>query len=85
MSNASVGRLNLRIVVPITGWRPDFEFLHWFVHLDPNADNGLTKESGADAFRVKSLSLDRFRTRLGILTPEETADIAAAIATCVGV
>ena len=84
MSQDSVGRLNLRIVVPITGWRPDFDFLRWFVRLAPSADNGLSKESGADTFQIKSLSLDRFRTRMGILTSEETANIAAAIADCVG-
>ena len=79
-----VGRLNLRIVVPITGWRPDFDFLRWFVRLDPSTENGLSKVSGADTFQVKSLSLDRFRTRMGILTPEQTANIAAAIAESVG-
>jgi mRNA interferase MazF len=84
MNNERVGRLHLRIVVPITGWRPGYEFYRWFVHLAPTAENGLTKESGADAFQVKSHSLNRFRTRLGILTPEETEDIAAAIASCVG-
>ena len=84
MSTELVGRLDLRIVVPITGWRPDYEPYRWFVRLDPTAENGLTKESGADAFQVKSLSLDRFRNRLGVLTPAETEDIAAAIATCVG-
>ena len=84
MNNELVGRLDLRIVVPITRWRPDFDLYRWFVHLDPTAENGLIKESGADAFQVKSLSLDRFRNRLGILTPAETEDIAAAIATRVG-
>ncbi len=84
MSDRTTGRLSLRIVVPITGWLPIFASYDWFVHLDPTAENGLTKESGADAFQVKSLSLDRFRSRLGILTPTETEDIAIAIANCVG-
>ena len=84
MNDDDVGRLNLRIVVPITEWRPAYAPYRWFVHLDPTPENGLSKESGADAFQVKSLSLKRFRARLGILTPQETEDIAAAIATCVG-
>lgn len=84
MNDPSVGRLSLRIVVPITGWRREYATYDWFVPLEPTAENGLTKESGADAFQVKSFSLDRFRSRLGILTPEETEDIAAAVATCVG-
>ena len=50
VSGPSVGRLNLRIVVPITGWSPPFDRFAWFVHLVPTTDNGLSKESGVDAF-----------------------------------
>ena len=84
MSGPSVGRMSLRIVVPITAWSPRFERFAWFVHLGPTTENGLSKESGADAFQVKSVSLDRFRTRMGTLTPEEVASVAFAIALCVG-
>jgi mRNA interferase MazF len=58
--------------------------LPWFVRLTPTATNGLTKESGADAFQVKSVSETRFLDRLGELTPDELDDIANAIAVCVG-
>jgi mRNA-degrading endonuclease toxin of MazEF toxin-antitoxin module len=44
----------------------------------------LTKDSGADAFQVKSVSETRFLDRLGELTPGQLDDIAAAIAICVG-
>ena len=84
MNDDDVGRLNLRIVVPITEWRPAYAPYRWFVHLDPTPENGLSKESGADAFQVKSLSLNRVRDRLGILTAAETEEIAATIANCVG-
>ncbi|MBF6592001.1 MAG: type II toxin-antitoxin system PemK/MazF family toxin [Ktedonobacterales bacterium] len=46
--------------------------------------NGLRKDSGADAFQVKSVSHDRLVRRLGALAPAEMAEIAAAIALCVG-
>ena len=84
MTDPKVGRLNLHIVVPITAWKPLYETYAWFVHLDPTTENGLNKESGAGAFQVKSLSFDRFRSRLGMLTETEIETIAAAIATCVG-
>jgi mRNA interferase MazF len=84
MNDQSRGRLNLRIVVPITGWLPRYAAYDWFVRLDPTPENGLSKESGADALQVKSFSLSRFRSRLGILTPEQMEDLAAAIALCVG-
>jgi hypothetical protein len=66
-----VGRLPLRIVVPITEWKDVFAKFSWFVHLPPTAENGLVKESGADAFQIKSLSEDRFVRNLGRSTAEQ--------------
>jgi mRNA interferase MazF len=54
------------------------------VYLAPTPTNGLTKDSGADAFQVKSVSETRFLDRLGELTPSQLDDIANAIAVCVG-
>ncbi len=51
--------------------------------LTPTPTNGLTKESGADAFQVKSVRR-AFLDRLGELTPGQMDDIANAIAICVG-
>src|SRR5262245_22533474 len=84
VSVPEVGRLPLRIVVPLTGWDIRYESFIWFVHVLPTPENGLTKESGADAFQVKSLALQRFQSRLGSLTAEQMSDIAAANALCVG-
>lgn len=54
------------------------------IQLTPKTDNGLTKLSAADAFQVKSLSMYRLQERIGRLTDEQTDEIAAAIALCVG-
>lgn len=80
----SVGRLPLRIVVPITDWKPQFAQFPWFVRLSATKANGLTKESGADAFQVKSISENRFEKHLGVVTDSQVEDIASAIALCVG-
>ena len=80
-----VGRLPLAIVVPVTEWQEIYGHRSWFVRLDATAQNGLSKESGADAFQVKSISELRFVRRLGKLTDEETDLIGEAIALCVGV
>jgi mRNA interferase MazF len=84
VSASAVGRLPLHIVVPITDWKPLYTSFPWFVPLSPTATNGLTKNSGADAFQIKSLSRDRFVAKLGNLTPAEMDRIAAAVALCVG-
>src|SRR5262245_23809086 len=85
VSEDSIGRLKLKIVVPITEWKTRYSSLRWFVHLAPTPTNGLTKDSGADAFQVKSVSENRFLDRLGELTANEMDEIANAIAICVGV
>ena len=79
-----VGRLPLCIVVPITDWKPVFARFSWFVRLAPTAENGLVKESGADAFQVKSVSESRLIRKLGQITFDQANEIAAAIALCVG-
>ena len=85
ISEDAIGRLPLRIVVPITQWTARYAGYPWFVRIAPTSTNGLSKESGADAFQVKSISEKRFARRRGALTTAELDDIAAAIAICVGV
>src|SRR5690242_3488313 len=53
----TVGKLPLRLVVPVTDWKPQYAAYPWFVELPATRANGLAKDSGADAFQVKSVSL----------------------------
>ena len=80
----SVGRLPLRIIVPLTDWQSLFAKLPWFVMIPQSAANGLAKDSGADAFQVKSVSENRFVRRIGRVSDQQLEEIAAAIALCVG-
>ena len=79
-----VGKLPLRIVVPITNWSDRFSRGQWFVHILPNPANGLTRPSGADAFQIKSVSLDRFVGRLGVVSPVLVDEVASAVGLCIG-
>jgi mRNA interferase MazF len=80
----TIGRLPLRIVVPLTDWQPAFAQFPWFVYLPASPANGLTKDSGADTFQVKSVSENRFVRCLGVVTSTQLADVASAVALCVG-
>jgi mRNA interferase MazF len=80
----TIGRLPLRIVVPLTDWQDPFAQLPWFVALPASPSNGLTKDSGADAFQVKSISESRIVRYLGHVTNAQLDDIASAVAMCVG-
>lgn len=80
----SVGRLPLRLVVPITDWKTAFHASSWLVRLPASNSNGLHKDSCADAFQCKSASINRFSRKIGAVTPTELRKIASAIALCVG-
>jgi mRNA interferase MazF len=80
----SIGRLPLRLVVPITDWKPHYVSFPWFTELTTDVTNGLSKDSGADAFQIKSVSLSRFVRQLGVVTPAQLDAVASAIALCVG-
>lgn len=80
----SIGRLPLRIVVPLTDWQPSFGAFPWFVFIAASQLSGLNKDSGADAFQVKSVSENRLLRQIGKVTDDQMEEIAAAIALCVG-
>jgi mRNA interferase MazF len=80
----SIGRLPLRLVVPLTDWKPQYKTLPWFVPIPADKGNGLSKDSGADAFQTKSVSLARLVKPLGSVSAAQVDSVAAAIALCVG-
>ncbi len=84
VSDNSVGKLPLRIVVPITDWKDRYGNSPWFTELQPTTNNGLSKKSGADGFSIKSVSLNRFSKKLGAVTVDELQDIHYTIVFCLG-
>ncbi len=70
----------LRIVVPLTDWKPAFEQHYSKVQITASKVNGLPKDSAADVFQMKSVSLFRFdNQRIGCVTKAELDDICVAI------
>jgi mRNA interferase MazF len=79
-----MGRNQLKVVVPIIGWKPHYTQYLWMFRLVPSKTNGLTKESGADASQVKSVSVVRFGEQMGSVTGDELDEILAAVALVIG-
>ena len=80
----TIGRLPLRIVVPITDWKLHHARFPWFVKLPATPANRLAKDSGADTFQTKSVAESRFVRWLGNVTPTQLDEVASTIALCVG-
>jgi mRNA interferase MazF len=80
ISSDFIGKLPLKLVVPITDWKPSFASDLWHVRLDPTLQNGLSKLSAADALQSRSIDIRRFIRKMGILPESDLQEIARAIA-----
>ena len=83
IGDETLGRLPVRIVVPITGWNERYAQHPWMTALRPHPNNGLTKPSAADALRIRTVSVGRFTERLGTLPAAVLDEIASSVALCV--
>jgi mRNA interferase MazF len=63
----AVGRLPLKIIVPLTDWKERYKVAPWMVKLTPDKKNKLKKSSSADCFQVRSLSETRFMKKIRIV------------------
>ena len=77
--NNTVGVLPLKIVIPITD--PAAKIQSWHVPLIPSGENGLTKISVADCFQIKSVSKNRIKQKIGVLSESELASVKIALVT----
>ena len=79
VSNDAMGKLPLKIIVPITGWDEKFKQADWHVFLQANRTNGLSKDSSADTFQVRSISERRLVKKLGKVGEKEMQQIQAGL------
>ena len=75
VSNDLMGKLPLKIIVPITGWRESFTAAPWHVQIEAKAETGLQKTSSADTYQIRSVSDQRLVKRLGCLPREGMGNI----------
>ncbi len=79
VNDDALGKLPLKIVVPITDWKDRYEIAPWMVKIEPAAENGLSKISSADCFQIRSVSQERLIKKLGYLNSETHNEIKQAI------
>lgn len=79
VSSNTLGKLPLKLVVPITDWKNSFINNLWHIEINPDNNNGLIKKSVADALQTRSIDLKRFMQKLGNLPSEKLKQINTAI------
>ena len=75
VNDDTLGKLPLKIIVPITDWKDRYEIAPWMVKIIPNQINGLAKDSSADCFQIRSVSQDRFVRKIGKVSESIMDDI----------
>jgi len=82
LSANTIRALQVRVVVPLTGWQDAFTSTPWKVRIEPEGRNSLTKPSAADGLQMRCLSLERFSERRGSLSKSQVEEIIAAVNFC---
>lgn len=79
INDDAIGVLPLRVIVPITGWKDQFQDAPWMVKLEPDPKNNLQKISVADCFQIGSVSTQRFVRKIGAVSAENLEQIKEAV------
>lgn len=74
------GKLPLRIVAPVTDWKPQYERIAWLIKIEPDKTSKLTKTSAIDAFQVRCIAEQRFVKQIGIVPSEIMTELTDALA-----
>lgn len=75
-----LGRLPLKIIVPLTDWKDRYATAAWMVKVDPDRLNKLSKPSAADCFQVRSVAQERLIKKIGSLDANAMNQIRRALA-----
>lgn len=80
-----LGKLPLKIIVPLTDWKDRYEIAPWMVKITPDKDNNLSKASSADCFQIRSVAEERLIKRLGSVGINSMHNIRMALASVLNI
>ncbi|EJF07780.1 growth inhibitor [Thiovulum sp. ES] len=74
-----IGKLPLKIIAPITDFKPHYIAVPWFVKIEPHRQNGLKKISVIDTFQVRSVDEQRLTEKIGEVSESEMEKVKEAL------
>jgi mRNA interferase MazF len=80
VSSDGLRKLPLRLVAPVTEWKPQFESNFWHVRISRGGLTGLSKVSAIDVLQLRGLDVNRFIKRLGSAPANILDEVASAVA-----
>jgi len=79
-----LGKLPLKVIVPVTDWKEHYSMAPWMVVINPSDQNGLAKKSSIDCFQIRSVSKNRLVKRIGNITFSEMLQVQEGITKVIG-
>lgn len=67
VNDNALGKLPLKVIVPLTDWKDHYSIAPWMVKVSPDTYNNLTKDSAADCFQIRSVAEEPLIKKLGIV------------------
>ena len=80
-----MGKLPLRIIAPITAWRPHYRLADWMVKVDAGEPSNLDKDSSVDTFQIRSIDEKRMISRIGCLTEAQLDTVERSMKTVLAI
>ncbi len=80
VNDSALGKLPLKIIVPLTDWKDRYEFAPWMVKVKPDKYNKLSKDSSADCFQIRSVADERLIKPVGLVSVDVLHKIRKALA-----
>lgn len=79
VNDNSLGKLPLKIVVPLTDWKDRYALAPWMVRVEPDNNSNLSKPSAADCFQIRSISEQRCIKKIGEVDIDIMVNIRRAL------
>jgi len=80
VNDDALGKLPLKIIVPLTDWKEHYSVAPWMIPIAPSVQNGLMKKSSIDCFQIRSVSEARLLKQIGNITFAEVLLVQEGIA-----
>ena len=85
INSNKLGKLPLKVIVPITGWKEHYSVAPWMIKIEPNQINGLVKISSMDCFQIRSVSQERLVEKIGEISLDEVIKVQEGILKILGI
>jgi mRNA interferase MazF len=79
ISSDSFATIDLRIIIPITGWQDKFSQRPFMVKIAKDRLNGLDKDSAGNVLQVRSVSTRRFMYQRGVIAENIMQELLAGL------